>query len=192
MKLWGLVIGVAGLSACGGGDEFAQRTCTPGVTQECVCPGGAMGAQACSADGNGYAACQCSNGSGSGGSAGAGQAGSGSGGTAGAGGSGTGGAAGSCAPRSICPAPPEDGGTQLCGMLDDYCGGKLSCGCEFGECAGGACQCARIGGMDATCVQQYARPIAMQCATSTVAPPNGCVRAGGGWGFPANSFCCAR
>ena len=98
MKLWGLLIAVASLVACGGGDDFAARTCTPGITQECACPGGVTGAQACSADGNGYEACQCAVGSGgSSGAAGAGQSGSaGSGGaTGGAAGNSAGGSAGS-------------------------------------------------------------------------------------------------
>lgn len=192
MKLLGLLIGAAAITACGGGDDFSARTCVPGVTQECACPGGAVGAQACSADGNGYEACQCGGGSGSGGSAGNGQSGSaGAGGaTGGAAGSGTGGAGGSCTPRSMCPAPPEDGGTQLCGMLDDYCGGKLSCGCEFGTCNGGACQCARITAFDQKCAMGTAKPIAMLCPGAGAIA--NCDLAPAGSGLPAHGYCCAK
>ncbi|HTV22372.1 MAG TPA: hypothetical protein VMG12_26975, partial [Polyangiaceae bacterium] len=38
-----------------------DRVCVPGVTQECLGPGACRGAQACSADGNGYEPCDCGN-----------------------------------------------------------------------------------------------------------------------------------
>jgi hypothetical protein len=41
----------------------SERLCIPGVTQECLGPGACRGAQACLADGNGYGACDCGNGS---------------------------------------------------------------------------------------------------------------------------------
>jgi len=184
MKWWHLGIGLTVL-ACGGGEDFSARTCVPGVTQECLCPGGASGAQACRGDGSGYDACQCSNGSGGG-------AGAGGGGQSGSAGAsvGTGGAGGSCTPRSTCPAAEPDGGAQLCGMLDDYCGGKLSCGCEFGECNGGACQCSRIQSWDQQCVMSARGPIAMQCMAAVGLVVTGCERAPGGFGFPPYAFCC--
>lgn len=43
------------LSACSG----AERICDPGATQECVCPGGASGAQSCAEDGVTWLACEC-------------------------------------------------------------------------------------------------------------------------------------
>lgn len=36
-----------------------DRVCVPGTTQACLGPGACRGAQACSADGQGYAACDC-------------------------------------------------------------------------------------------------------------------------------------
>jgi hypothetical protein len=36
-----------------------ERLCVPGATQECLGPGACRGAQACSADGNGYGPCDC-------------------------------------------------------------------------------------------------------------------------------------
>lgn len=38
-----------------------DRSCTPGVTQECLGPGACRGAQACLAEGNGYGPCDCGN-----------------------------------------------------------------------------------------------------------------------------------
>lgn len=189
MKLWGLLIGAAAIAACGSADDtkdvFGSKVCIPGATQECACPGGVKGAQACRDDGSGYATCQC-GGSGSGGSAGAGGdagvSGGGSGGT-------TGGAGGSCTPRSMCPAPDPSGTVApLCGMLDDYCGGKLSCGCDFGDCIGSVCSCWRIPSYDGTCRGFGAPPVAIQCA-SGAAKPDTC-KNGPPNNFPANAYCC--
>ncbi len=47
---------VATLAACGGKEA---RTCEPGRQVQCACPGGSRGAQACLANGRGYASCQC-------------------------------------------------------------------------------------------------------------------------------------
>ena len=38
-----------------------DRVCIPGATQECLGPGACRGAQACSADGQGYEPCDCGN-----------------------------------------------------------------------------------------------------------------------------------
>jgi len=190
MRLFGLLMGVAAIAACGDGAEtkdlFGARVCVAGTTIECACPGGTKGAQSCRDDGTGYEACQCGGGAGSGGSAGSG---AGMGGSAGTGGSGTGGAGGGCTPRSMCPAPDPDGGAPLCGMLDDYCGGKLSCGCEFGNCIGGACECKRLPEWDQLCRSQARGPLAMQCAVG-VKPPDGCELTPGGFGYPPYSLCC--
>lgn len=55
------------LLGCSSGDDFSA--CSENETQECACPGGAMGAQSCNADGSGWSKCQCGGG-GSGGGAG--------------------------------------------------------------------------------------------------------------------------
>ena len=76
---------VVALAACAsdsgdsGGTVGQQTGCVPGDQKACACPGGAQGAQACSADGKGYADCVCGAGgaggaSGAGGGAGAGGA----------------------------------------------------------------------------------------------------------------------
>lgn len=81
-----LLLGLT-LAACAsdsgdsGGTVGQQTGCVPGDQKACACPGGAQGAQACTADGKGYADCVCGAG-GAGGASGAG------------GGAGTGGAAG--------------------------------------------------------------------------------------------------
>lgn len=179
------------LTACGSADDskdlFGSRVCVPGATQECACPGGAKGAQACNDDGSGFAACDCAGGSGGGaGADGGGQSGSG----------GTGGAGGGCTPRTTCPDAP-DGGAQLCGMIDNYCGGTISCGCEFGECSAGACECGRAAQYDSACAKLYMRPIAMSC-TAAAPLPTECKWAQGpingvdGPGFPVHTLCCAH
>jgi hypothetical protein len=186
MKLWLLatVLGGLAMAACGGPadtkDIFAGKVCVPGATQECACPGGVKGAQACREDGAGFDACACVGGSGSGGSAGGG-------GDSGSG-AGSSGAGGSCSPRTACPAQDPTSGTTICGALDDYCGGTISCGCEFGACSGGACQCDRISSFDQLCVMHGGAPIAMQCTTGMAV--DGCERTPGGFGFPVDSFCC--
>lgn len=43
------------LAACS-----AEKKCTPNEQTACACPGGGVGAQTCSAEGTGYAACDCS------------------------------------------------------------------------------------------------------------------------------------
>jgi hypothetical protein len=191
MLRWGILLALCAV-ACGSADTkdvFGSKICVAGVTVECACPGGVKGAQACRDDGTGYEACQCGGSSGSGGSAGAGQAG-----TGGASGSGAG---GSCTGRTTCPAPEADGGAQLCGMLDDYCGGAISCGCEFASCNGGACDCGRAPQYDDPCSKRYMRPLAMSCLAATAIPAE-CHRAIGplngvdGPGFPSNTFCCAH
>lgn len=189
---WGLAIVAIGVAGCGSTDDtkdlFGARVCVPGVTSECACPGGAKGAQACKDDGTGYDTCQCA--SGSGGSAGSG--GSSTGGSAGQ--SGSGGAGGSCSPRAMCPAPDPDAGAPLCGMLDDYCGGKLSCGCDFGECSGSACTCWRIPAHDQECANWSSGAngnIAVECINST--RPAGCgsgPRGVPGVNFPTYGSCC--
>lgn len=45
---------MAAVTACGG-----ERACDPGETQLCVCPGAAVGAQTCGADGRSWSACVC-------------------------------------------------------------------------------------------------------------------------------------
>ena len=191
MKFWtmAMAVGFAAL-ACGGADDkdlVGSKVCIPGATQECVCPGGIVGAQACRDDGAGYLTCQCGGGSGAGGSAG-------SGGDSGPGGSaGSAGSAGTCNGRTTCPMPGADGGAQLCGQLDNYCGGTISCGCEFGACGGGACECKRIDQYDALCATNYpTKPIAMSCSTS--ATPPGCIHVDPSRGFPSGvmSNCCGH
>lgn len=180
-----MAVGFAAL-ACGSADERAPgsgNVCIPGATQECVCPGGIVGAQACRDNASGYDTCQCTGGSGSGGSAG-------SGGDSGPGG--TAGSAGTCNGRTTCPMPGPDGGAQLCGMLDNYCGGTISCGCEFGACGGGACECKRLDQYDALCASNYPnKPIAMTCGSTT--PPE-CVHVDPSRGFPVgiSSSCCGH
>jgi hypothetical protein len=53
----------AGAAPKAGGDRapspLGDRLCIAGVTQECLGPGACRGAQACSADGNGYGPCDC-------------------------------------------------------------------------------------------------------------------------------------
>jgi len=71
-----LLLGLT-LAACAsdsgdsGGTVGQQTGCVPGDQKACACPGGAQGAQACSADGKGYADCVCGAG-GAGGASGAG------------------------------------------------------------------------------------------------------------------------
>lgn len=72
------LVACASDSGDSGGTVGQQTGCVPGDQKACACPGGAQGAQACTADGKGYADCVC-------GSAGAGGA-SGASGGAGAGG----------------------------------------------------------------------------------------------------------
>jgi hypothetical protein len=194
MRLMAWLAIAVGLSACGSADDtkdiFGSKVCVAGVTVECACPGGVKGAQACRDDGAGYEACQCGGGSGSGGSAGAGQAGTG--GASGSSGSGTGGAGGSCTGRTVCPVP-EPGGAPLCGMIDDYCGGKLSCGCEFGDCTLGQCACWHIDvERDQACAKFGYPARSVQCSVGVAKPNPSCMRADGGAGtpFPVNSFCC--
>jgi hypothetical protein len=43
----------------GAASSPGDRLCIPGLTQECLGPGACRGAQACSADGNGYGPCDC-------------------------------------------------------------------------------------------------------------------------------------
>jgi hypothetical protein len=52
---------VAGVAACSGSASLpsAIRQCTPGATQMCVGPGGCVGGQACSANGQGFDPCVC-------------------------------------------------------------------------------------------------------------------------------------
>ncbi|UQA58296.1 hypothetical protein [Polyangium aurulentum] len=80
-------------SGAGGSGGSTPPLCVPGQQVACACPGGAMGAQACNAEGNGYEPCQCETsgtGGGSGGMGGNGGSGGGSGGMGGNGGSGGG------------------------------------------------------------------------------------------------------
>jgi hypothetical protein len=42
-----------------GAETDGHPACVPGMTIDCACPGGAMGAQTCRADGSGYDACDC-------------------------------------------------------------------------------------------------------------------------------------
>lgn len=41
------------------GDPIPLTTCTAGVQTACACPGGAVGAQRCAADGSGFGECSC-------------------------------------------------------------------------------------------------------------------------------------
>jgi hypothetical protein len=182
-----IIFGVAALlGGCGSpGTEkglFGDQLCVPNTTQECVCPGGIVGAQACRDDGKGYTACQCMVGD-----AGA----SGAGGAGGGGSAGAAGAGGGCTPRTTCPAPEGDGGAAICGALDDYCGGKITCGCDFGSCTSGLCTCGRMTAQyDAACSAFGAPPIAIQCSIG-VSAPSGCRHSPVGQGFPDATYCCA-
>ncbi len=49
----------AGGKAGGGGTAGGGMACVPGQQVACACPGSAMGAQACNAEGTGYIACEC-------------------------------------------------------------------------------------------------------------------------------------
>lgn len=40
-------------------DTDPAGVCVPGMSSDCACPSGAMGAQVCKADGSGYGACTC-------------------------------------------------------------------------------------------------------------------------------------
>lgn len=151
MKLWGLGL-IAMVAACGSADDtkdiFGAKVCVSGATQECVCPGGSSkGAQSCKDDGSGWGACDCGGGD-AGTTTGAGGVGGASGGTAGTGGAG--GHAGTCIPRA-CPTNADDGGAPSCGAVDDGCGGRLNCGCDYGQCVGGTCTCWRATSHDPQC-----------------------------------------
>lgn len=133
--------GSAGKGSGDAGTGATDMVCTPGETQECVGPGACRGGQACRADGSGFGACDC--GEGSGGSAGAGASGgeggeadvgnagdSGAPGTGNAGAGGQGGADGgpACDPvlQTGCGAgqkctsvPSDDPATSIAGCVDD-------------------------------------------------------------------------
>jgi hypothetical protein len=183
MLRWGILVGLLAV-ACGSADTsgvFGPKVCVPGATQECACPGGVKGAQACREDGAGFDACACGGGSGSGGSAG------------GGGDSGSSGAGGSCSPRTACPVPESDGGAALCGQLDNYCGGKLSCGCDFGDCSGGLCQCWPIAAEYGAACTNFGYPgIAVACSAGVLKPRPSCMRSpvAAGTVFPDNAYCC--
>jgi hypothetical protein len=185
MKLWALLIGALAIAGCGdaGGEEdlFGAKVCVPGATAECACPGGAKGAQACLRDGTGYGSCECGGDAGAGGSGGA------TGGAGGTGGAnaGSGGAGGSCTPRMMCPE-------NQCGDIADGCGGTLKCGCEFGDCIRGACECVRTPEFDRQCVVTYSKPTAMSCLPDRIGTIPNCKYAAGGNGFPNNTVCCAH
>jgi len=51
-----VVVGMVGCGTATGGGGTVNG-CTPGVTQACLCPGGAMGVQTCNDLGNGYGSC---------------------------------------------------------------------------------------------------------------------------------------
>ena len=62
-----LVVGTAMVAGCAGGEKTDQGgggSCTPGQSQACACPNGAMGAQSCALDGSSFLACECSEPSG--------------------------------------------------------------------------------------------------------------------------------
>lgn len=82
-----VLLALASLAGCSGGDDFDSVVCEAGATQACVCKDGRKGAQICAADETRWGACECEGtepaagsggGSGSGGSASAGTNGGGS------------------------------------------------------------------------------------------------------------------
>lgn len=90
------LVACASDSGDSGGTVGQQTGCVPGDQKACACPGGAQGAQACSADGKGYADCVC----GAGGAGGA---------------SGAGGGAGAAGKPTIPPCGPTDTKGNDCG-----------------------------------------------------------------------------
>lgn len=62
--------GIGGAGGLGSGGA-GEKVCVPGKQDECACPGGTKGVQACLADGSGYSACECAGAGGAGGAGGA-------------------------------------------------------------------------------------------------------------------------
>lgn len=158
MNKLALVVGMLMVVGCGGGIDdptfgssestsSGDLICTPGKQEECPCPDGIKGAQACNSEGNGYLACQCgvTNGSGGNGSGGNGPVTSSS--SNSSSGQGTGGGGGSCVPKTkeeACKTFVPGWGQEFtmdCGDAEDGCGNTIACGsCSGSFVCGGFIQ----------------------------------------------------
>lgn len=176
--LIGFLFGVA-LLGCGGGpgEPFVAsgQACMPNDTKECICPGGAKGAQTCADDGTMWGKCTCTGDPG------------GTGGTSGSTGSGGTNLSGDAATiptmEAAPPKPPCEGrcdapmwtnstcytgcSAQFDGTCDGSCKGTCDDVSTDGNCQGhclGICLGRAVGSCQAACTGDFAGKCAGTCA----------------------------